>query len=365
MQDPEYHFLEMRVDRRMGRAVVRADQIQDNLRLLGPRPTGAHLSLFRYSKDIIDYKRTNIVDGTERTRGYRGPHKADYLPLELDVDGGAEKLGESLSVAKTVLEGLTEHWKIPYDALVVYYSGNRGFHLMVPLSLFGGLPPHTSAPSALFELAVEILSTPITSGILTSDGDVFQSKYIDTGIFGHLHMLRMPATIHEETGLWKTSLREHELASVEAVRLAASERRRPWRPEKAEIGPLQELGAVVRERMESKTLRYRPRNQTMGKINLQISTLSELADSLMPGFSEFGYESRRILDLLAPGVGQSESSAGTVGRRMRMFKLAAQLRDYGVPRDVAASLLSLLNNTYLPPLDDREFVDAVKGGYGL
>ena len=117
--------------------------------------------------------------------------------------------------------------------------------------------------------------------------------------------------------------------------------------------------------MEQKKLRYRPRNQTAGKINLQISTLSELADSLLPGFSEFGNESRRLLELLEPGISVGESAGGTVGRRMRVFKLAAQLRDYGVPRDVAASLLSLLNNTYLPPLDDREFVDAVKGGYGL
>lgn len=365
MQDPEYPFYEMRVDRRMARSVVRADQIQENLRQLGARPTGAHLSLFRYSKDIVEYKRGNIIDGTERTRGYRGPHKADYLPLEIDVDGGEEKLSESLGVAQTIVRGLTEHWGVPYDALAIYYSGNRGFHLMVPLSLFGGLPPSVLAPAALFELAVELLSTPVTSGILTQEGQVFQSKYVDTGVYGYLHMLRMPGTIHEETGLWKTALREHELASTASVREAASERRRPWRPEPATVPALEELGAVVRGRMENKRLLYRPRNESAGRINLQISTLSELAQSILPGFSEFGQESKRILDLLEPGVRQSESSAGTTGRRMRVFKLAAQLRDYGVPRDVAARLLSLLNDTYLPPLDGREFADAVRGGYGL
>ena len=362
-QDPDYHFLEMRVDKRMARSVVRIDQVDTNLRQLGTRPVNAHLSLFRYSKDLLVYKADNIVDGRERTRGYRGPHKADYLLIEIDVDGGSEKLGETLGVLKTILAALTNHWGVPYDSLAVYYSGNRGFHLMVPLSLYGGMPPHTNVPAALFELAVDTLSTPISSGILTSDGDLFQSKYVDTQVYSHLHMLRAPGTIHEATGLWKVALREHELASADTVREAATERRRPYRPNAPAVPALIDMGAEVRRRLSEGQLRYRRFDHSIGKIGLQISTLSDLAHSPLPGMAEFSNESRRILQLLEPGVAQSESSAGTVGRRMRVFKLGCQLRDYGVPRDVTAALLSLLNDTYLPPLDESEFVDAVKGAY--
>ena len=357
-KDP-FIFFEMRAKGRMPRSVVRADQVRDNLRDLGTRPFDVDISICRYTKDIVQYKRTNIVRGQPSVSGYTGDAKADYALIEIDAVGGSERLKDTIDVLQQVLGALVDHWKIPYNDLVVYYSGNRGFHVMVPLSIFGGLPANTprNTGSAMFELVVELLSVSQSSGLLVKNGDVFKSEFIDLGIYNPLHLIRMPNTIHPATGLWKVHLRQHETKSVEAVREAASERRNPYRPSPEAHAELVSLGDEIRTRLREEQFRHRRYDRSVGKGRFASVGVRELEETDLPGFTQFAAEIGRITRLLEGGMDADS------GRNNAMFSVASSLSDWGVPIDVAAGLLHHWNQSHIVPLDDKEFVEVLKSAY--
>ena len=142
----------------------------------------------RYSVFCSAY-RYNITDIT----------KADlYGNLYLDFDD----INDFNKVRADVLTALS-YLKIVYhineDQVEIYYSGNKGIHIIVPAVILGIEP------------------TPILNGVfkmIASSIKTFTpNKTIDMQIYDNKRMFRIPNTIHEKSKLYKIQITPHELRS--------------------------------------------------------------------------------------------------------------------------------------------------------
>lgn len=360
MAHSDYYWYEMRVVGEMRRTIVPAKYVQSELEDLGKRPTNVHLSIFRYSDDIQEYRENN----GHRTAGYSGPAYADYIPI--DIDGpGFDELGEAVETARQVVRDLKNQWGLQYEDIVCYYSGRRGFHILIPTLHFAKFDPHSRFHDLLFEIVVELFHQgPLVRMVETSSSDpVVSSDSIDFGPYTRLHMLRMPATIHEDTELWKIPVREHELMeggpeeAAQRVKDAATERRPPYRPDPNPNGDTQALGERLQGRIKSGELKYRRESSAIGPMDPNNHlTADDLTNIDKPGYGRFAVDARKTMKILSGGLSEGESIEDLGGRHDALCHLVGKLKNrFNMPRDMAAGLLYHWNRSNEDPLPEREF----------
>lgn len=121
-----------------------------------------------------------------------------YGDLYLDFDNKEdfEKVREdvicSLAYLKTV-------FKIDYNDIEVYYSGNKGIHIMVPAEVLG-IEPNKEL-NLIFKSIAKKISSYTTN------------KTLDMQIYDNKRMFRVPGSIHEDTGLYKIKITVEEVRS--------------------------------------------------------------------------------------------------------------------------------------------------------
>lgn len=164
----------------------------------------AYLSAWTYGADFVDHmKRAGGV------AGYGGPVFADWLPV--DIDGaGADPVADALARVRRLLAYLEDNGG-DLEALSCWFSGGRGFHVLMPVRGLAG-----AAPSATFNRAVRAFVARI--------GAASDSKP-DLAIYDPVRIFRAPNTRHPRSGLFKTSIRGDELMGISAdgVRRLAAE----------------------------------------------------------------------------------------------------------------------------------------------
>ncbi len=96
-----------------------------------------YLSAFTFGDEFRNYLATNGA-----TRGYAGPCGALWLWFDLD---DASDPGRALDAARRLCAGLADRYAIDGDDLLIFFSGSKGYHVGLPLTLCG-----SPAPSLLF-----------------------------------------------------------------------------------------------------------------------------------------------------------------------------------------------------------------------
>ena len=152
---------------------------------------------------------------TGRVGGYTGPSYADYLPFDFD--------GEDLEAVLAQVRQFLKRLELTYEldglpGIRGYFSGRKGFHLLLSSHLFGGWEPSLHLYRHLRQLALT----------LAQEGEV------DRAIYDQNRLLRLPLTRHGTSGLWKIPLTVEEILtlSAEAIRICAQQPRQvdfpPW-----------------------------------------------------------------------------------------------------------------------------------------
>lgn len=122
-----------------------------------------------------------------------------YGDLYLDFDSldGYEKVKAD---ALTALSYLKIVYHIEEQFVKVYYSGNKGIHIIVPAQIFG-FEPMPLLNGVFKTIALSIKSfTP--------------NKTIDTQIYDNKRLFRIPNTIHEKSKLYKIPITVDELRNL-------------------------------------------------------------------------------------------------------------------------------------------------------
>lgn len=179
------------------RQVVRwLDQFRDAHELAGhfdPDQEG-YLSLYQYP--LADYG-PHFVKAGYSPRGYAGPAGCRFLLFDLDRAGD---LDAALVDARAVVRFLLARYPKVEDGLGVYYSGSKGFHLLV--ELLAGLTPAPTVPAVCKRLALAIAAKV--------------GVRIDTGCYDHQRLVRLPNSRHPATGMYKRFLTPDELFALDA-----------------------------------------------------------------------------------------------------------------------------------------------------
>lgn len=141
-----------------------------------------------FDKTFMEY-----VRNTGSVSGYLGPAYMPYFPIDIDGDN-------SLETVRNILDFLQSN-DVPIEFLRVFFSGSKGFHIMIPNSMIGAEPSENI--STYMRRFYELL---------------FGKDLIDTSIYNHVRLFRYPNTIHSKSGLYK-----HELSIEQISQLTFNE----------------------------------------------------------------------------------------------------------------------------------------------
>jgi hypothetical protein len=156
------------------------------------------------------FRNTNIFSSIAI---YAGPsyETTSITPIFFDIDS-ADDLPATRVSALTLCEMLMNRAFVPQDSLEIYFSGNKGFHVLVPCPVFRAF----SSPNAL-ALNKRMAQKAEAQGI----------RFLDTGVYTNKRIWRLPNSIHGKSGLFKIPLTYEELRDMDMdsiVKLAQSPR---------------------------------------------------------------------------------------------------------------------------------------------
>jgi replicative DNA helicase len=156
----------------------------------------SYLSAFRFGADFRDYLNT-----TRSTKGFDGSCWTPFVWFDLDdADDTGRALASARRLAAFILARYTD---LDDDALLLFFSGSKGFHVGLPLCW-------DAAPSPIFHRVTRRLA----EGLATGAG-----VRIDSSVYDKVRAFRAPNSTHPKTGLHKRRLTHDELNGLTLDRI--------------------------------------------------------------------------------------------------------------------------------------------------
>lgn len=272
--------------------------------------TDVYRTIYLYETD--DIESTNLI-----------------APLYFDLDIKLENESDFKKVVRDTLltiSFLEEELHIDRDSIEIYFSGSKGFHVIVPFESLG-IEPCSDLPEKYKAIANRVKKETIY-------------KTIDTSIYERKRLFRFPNSVNGKTGLYKTAM------SFDYLRTANYEMICDYAAEPREV--------------EFAKPRYK--QETTKAINriLLIEKMREMKRrhprTIIPA------EEQDILpcvaQLLEEGIGQG-------GRNNTCVAIASSLAQSGMERDDAVDTVLSWNDLNSPPLPKSEVVRTVHSAYQM
>lgn len=155
-----------------------------------------YLSAFQFGDDFKAH-----LELHDTTKGFDGLCWARWLWFDLD----RPNLDDALKDARKLAAFIVERYGLDDDDLLIFFSGSKGFHVGLPLSLCGTLLPSADFNRVCRRLAEELAGL---AGVA-----------IDTGVFDKVRLFRAPNSTHPKTGLRKRWLTFEELLGLKVERI--------------------------------------------------------------------------------------------------------------------------------------------------
>jgi hypothetical protein len=255
-----------------------------------------YMTFYRYNQEMLDH-----FQDRQTVKGFDGSVYAAWLPIDID----SQDLHEAQEMLDVLVNQNFESFDIDPNVCRYYFSGAKGFHVMIPSALFDCRP----APDN--DKRFRAVATALSRGIK-----------IDTAIYNKTRLFRLPNTINAKTGLYK-----HELLHYEAANMSVSEilerAKQPIEPYdiEEEFDVNEELKAIYETPLEqSKVFQSNKPNGNRGKLCMA-----------------------RLLE------GVSAGERDNVG-----IRIVAHLRQSGLTQKQIWSVLTEWNDTNKPALETYE-----------
>jgi hypothetical protein len=259
------------------------------------------LSAFAFGDDFRDHLEATKtpLEPFGSVRGFDGPCWSRWLVFDVDRADHEAATKDARRLAAFVVD----RWRIDPDDLLIFFSGSKGYHVLVPLSACG-----SPAPSLEFNRVCRRLAENLAAAAGVT---------IDVAVYSKTQPLRSPNSRHPKTGLRKRVVAFGELLETKAERL----RERAAEPLAFEVPdpPRPTDRAVADWRAAADELRdhsaRRPATAGVGTEPPQAGKLN-----------------RATRDFIANGASEGE-------RASRLFSAAANLAELGSPLLLAFELL--------------------------
>ena len=123
-----------------------------------------------------------------------------YLDLDIDdIENNFNKIKQDLAL---VLRRLKTLFYLSDKDIELYFSGSKGFHILVNQNIFG-FEPSRDLHKQLKKVAVELKTYTI-------------NKTIDTKIYDNKRLFRVPNTINHKTGLYKVAISYEKVKNMQS-----------------------------------------------------------------------------------------------------------------------------------------------------
>ncbi len=165
---------------------------------------GCYATYFFYSDELLTYMSTRTAGLMPTIAGYEGRVWAPMFPVDLDH----QDLNVAVEAARYLLSYFLDRWAVDPDGIQVYFSGAKGFHLLLDTRLFD-----KTAPSKLLPLLFDSMRRHLALEIPET-----HRSTVDLAIKDRVRLLRLPNTVHEKSRLYKVVL-----STDEVMRLGAEE----------------------------------------------------------------------------------------------------------------------------------------------
>jgi hypothetical protein len=274
----------------------------------------AYLSAFCFDDDFRRY-----LDERGSVRGLTGPCGAPIIWFDIDRDGA---LDVALQDARRLAAGILDRYRdLDDDDLLLFFSGAKGFHAGVPTTW---LP----APSTTFNLVARRFAEQLAARI---------GVRIDSAVYDKVRAFRAPNSKHPKTGLFKRRLSLDELLNLSADAI----RQRAVEPVPFDIpSPKASCGQAAGDWNEAA--------KSVEHANAQRSARRTTAAGRGAGHRL----QRETLDFIRAGAPDGE-------RAVRLFRAAANLREFSCPSELAHALLTNAGlDSGLPPSEVKRQIDS-------
>ena len=122
-----------------------------------------------------------------------------YGNLYLDFDD-PDNLNNAREDALHTLSFFKIVYQIPSDQIKIYFSGHKGFHLIIPGQILG-IEPHRNLNGIFKTIAEQVKTFSV-------------HKTVDLKIYDNKRLFRIPNSVNGKTGLYKILLTSEELYSL-------------------------------------------------------------------------------------------------------------------------------------------------------
>jgi hypothetical protein len=156
----------------------------------------AYLSAFTFGDDFRRH-----LDRTGSTKGFDGVCGGEFIWFDIDREGDIEAARRD---AARLALFIVERYRLDDDALLVFFSGSKGFHV--------GLPTDNWQPTASVEF--NRTARRLAEGLAAS-----AQVAIDAGVYDKVRAFRAPNSRHPKTGLHKRRLTTAELLMLPVGRI--------------------------------------------------------------------------------------------------------------------------------------------------
>jgi len=171
----------------------------------------AYCQYMRYQREFKEYFEEHKSESL-----FYGPKYTEYIPFDFDGNVGSREL-----VKRTVyefVEGLLNKYDIPQHSIRIYYSGSKGFHVLIPSKLFRLLPRYS------LERNLRVLAESLVYGYSAA-------KYLDRSIYNTNSLIRLTNSINLNSNLYKIPIQLYELGNLtvhQIKKIAKSPRNDDW-----------------------------------------------------------------------------------------------------------------------------------------
>ena len=156
-----------------------------------------YTTLFWYSKEILEYMKTDMRNSRASVAGYQGKVWAPFFVMDID----SENLKEALKVSTQIVAYFLNHWDLSQESLLAYFSGSAGFHVLLDTRVFGKIEPSENLHLVFSEMRKKI----------ATQAKVKKREAVDYAIKDKVRLFRVVNTINAKSGLYKVQLSLQEL----------------------------------------------------------------------------------------------------------------------------------------------------------
>lgn len=288
-EHPEFSFADVAAKGVQNRKVVDVTKLGSPAGL-----TDTYMTYFRYNSEMIEH-----VNNTGSVRNFQGQAWSDWLPIDID----SSDLEEAQNLLTTLCSNL-EDYDIDLNTCRFYFSGAKGFHVMIPSEYFQPKPCND------IHKRFRKIALTLAKGI-----------NIDTAIYDKTRLFRLPNTINSKTGLYKIELYPFDCQSlsIEEIKARATEPVGELEIDD-DFYPSQELTILFHEELYKK-----PENKEKKTV----------------------VKSKICMETIMKGIGEGE-------RDNSGLRVAAHLRQSGLTPKMIYAALDEWNQSNNPPLNTDE-----------